>query len=160
TFLTGGILMATAEVLKPKDRTAKTAATPAAFDLTQYGITVEDIRRNLSPAALYTEAIQSDRKCSIADTGALIAFSGSKTGRSPTDKRVVEHPDSKDEIWWGSVNVPIDEETFETNRERAIDYLNTRSKLYVVDAYAGWDEKYSAKIRVVCTRAYHALFIP
>jgi phosphoenolpyruvate carboxykinase (ATP) len=132
---------------------------PSAFDLTQYGITVEDIRRNLSPAALYTEAIREDLKCDIADTGALIAFSGEKTGRSPKDKRIVEHPDSKDEVWWGSINVPIDIETFDTNRERAIDYLNTRKRLYVVDAFAGWDENYRAKIRVICTRPYHALFM-
>jgi len=132
---------------------------PAAFDLSRYGITVQDIRRNLSPAVLYTEAIQGDVKCTIADTGALIAFSGAKTGRSPTDKRVVDHPASHDEVWWGSVNVPIDEETFETNRERAIDYLNTRQRLYVVDAFAGWDEKNRAKIRVICTRPYHALFM-
>ena len=52
--------MATAEISKPKDRTSKAAATPTAFDLTQYGITVEDVRRNLSPAALYTEGIQGD----------------------------------------------------------------------------------------------------
>jgi phosphoenolpyruvate carboxykinase (ATP) len=130
-----------------------------AFDLTQYGITVQDIRRNLSPAALYTEAIREDAKCDIADTGALIAFSGEKTGRSPKDKRIVEHPDSKDEVWWGSVNVPIDDETFDVNRERAIDYLNTRKRLYVVDAFAGWDENYRARIRVICTRPYHALFM-
>jgi phosphoenolpyruvate carboxykinase (ATP) len=131
----------------------------AAFDLTQYGINVRDIRRNLSPAALYREAIREDAKCDIADTGALIAFSGEKTGRSPTDKRVVEHPDSKDEVWWGKVNVPIDGDTFETNRERAIDYLNTRKRLYVVDAFAGWDPNYRARIRVICTRPYHALFM-
>ena len=130
-----------------------------AVDLTQYGITVQDVRRNLSPAALYTEAIREDPQCDIADTGALVALSGEKTGRSPKDKRVVEHPDSKDEIWWGAVNVPIDNETFETNRERAIDYLNTRERLYVVDAFAGWDEKYRAKIRIICTRPYHALFM-
>jgi phosphoenolpyruvate carboxykinase (ATP) len=129
------------------------------FDLAQYGITVQDVRRNLSPAALYTEAIREDPQCDIADTGALIAFSGEKTGRSPKDKRVVQHPDSKDEIWWGSVNVPIDDETFDVNRERAIDYLNTRQRLYVVDAFAGWDPSYRAKIRVICTRPYHALFM-
>src|SRR5262245_47489632 len=113
----------------------------ASYDLTQYGITVTDVRRNLSPAALYVEAIREDPKCNIADKGALIAFSGEKTGRSPTDKRVVEHPESKDEIWWGSVNVPVDLETFEINLERAVDYLNTRSHLYVIDAFAGWDGK-------------------
>src|SRR5262245_41843792 len=153
----GTNVMAATKTLPPKE--SKQAPPAKAFDLTQYGITVEDIRRNLSPAALYTEAIREDAKCDIADTGALIAFSGEKTGRSPKDKRVVEHPDSKAEVWWGSVNVPIDDETFDVNRERAIDYLNTRQKLYVVDAFAGWDENYRAKIRVICTRPYHALFM-
>lgn len=132
---------------------------PAAFDLTQYGITVADVRRNLSPAALYTEAIREDSKCDIADTGALIAFSGEKTGRSPKDKRVVEHPETKDAVWWGVVNVPIDNDTYETNRERAIDYLNTRTRLYVVDAFAGWDPAHRVTIRVISTRPYHALFM-
>src|SRR5262245_21056795 len=142
-----------------KKARASQSPQPAPFDLSQYGITVSDIQRNLSPAVLYIEAIQGDVKCTIADTGALIAFSGAKTGRSPTDKRVVESSESKDEIWWGSVNVPIDDDTFDTNRERAIDYMNTRSRLFVVDAFAGWDENYRAKIRVICTRAYHALFM-
>ena len=42
---------------------------------------------------------------------------------------------------------------------RAIDYLNTRERLYVIDGYAGWDTTYQLKIRVVCARAYHALFM-
>ncbi|KAI8855268.1 phosphoenolpyruvate carboxykinase-domain-containing protein [Chytridium lagenaria] len=45
------------------------------------------------------------------------------------------------------------------NRERAIDYLNTRSRLYVFDGFAGWDPKYRIKVRVICARAYHALFM-
>jgi phosphoenolpyruvate carboxykinase (ATP) len=142
-----------------KNEKSGAAVQPQAIDLAQYGITVQDIRRNLSPAALYAEAIREDAKCDIADTGALIAFSGEKTGRSPTDKRVVEHGDSKDDVWWCSVNVAIDDQTFEINRERAIDYLNTRKRLYVLDAFAGWDPKYRAKIRVICTRPYHALFM-
>src|SRR5262245_13178760 len=142
-----------------KKARASQSPQPAPFDLSQYGITVSDIQRNLSPAVLYIEAIQGDVKCTIADTGALIAFSGDKTGRSPTDKRVVEHPDSKGEVWWGNVNVPIDGETFDVNRERAIDYLNTRKRLYVVDAFAGWDEANRARIRVICSRPYHALFM-
>ena len=50
-------------------------------------------------------------------------------------------------------------DTFEINRERAIDYLNTRETVYVFDGYAGWDPKYRIKVRVVCARAYHALFM-
>ena len=29
----------------------------------------------------------------------------------------------------------------------------------MVDGYAGWDEKYRIKVRVICARAYHALFM-
>lgn len=31
----------------------------------------------------------------------------------------------------------MDEHTFEINRERAIDYLNTRDNVYVFDGFAG-----------------------
>jgi phosphoenolpyruvate carboxykinase (ATP) len=53
----------------------------------------------------------------------------------------------------------MDEHTFEINRERAIDYLNTRDRVYVFDGFAGWDPKYRIKVRVICARAYHALFM-
>jgi phosphoenolpyruvate carboxykinase (ATP) len=129
------------------------------LDLSCYGITVTDIRRNVSPAGLYVEAIRADPMCNIADSGALIAYSGDKTGRSPSDKRIVDDPLSRQNVWWGNVNVSIAEEVFEINLERAVDYLNTRSHLYVVDAYAGWDEAYRMKIRVICSRPYHALFM-
>lgn len=49
--------------------------------------------------------------------------------------------------------------SFQILEDLAINYFNTRNKLYVVDGYAGWDEDYRIKIRVVCTRAYHALFM-
>merc|ERR1712129_649081 len=39
------------------------------------------------------------------------------------------------------------------------DYLNTRKRLYVFDGFAGWDPKYRYKIRVITSRAYHALFM-
>ena len=45
------------------------------------------------------------------------------------------------------------------NRERAIDYLNTRERIYVVDGYAGWDVAFRVRVRVICVRAYHALFM-
>jgi len=45
------------------------------------------------------------------------------------------------------------------NRERAIDYLNTRNRIYVIDGFAGWDKRYRINVRVVAARAYHALFM-
>ena len=38
-------------------------------------------------------------------------------------------------------------------------YLNTRRKVYVVDGYAGWCPEDRIRIRVMCTRSYHALFM-
>ena len=55
--------------------------------------------------------------------------------------------------------VLISLQVWRINRERAIDYLNTRKRIYVVDGFAGWDERYRIRVRVVCARAYHALFM-
>ena len=129
------------------------------LSLEQYGITVKDVQRNLPPAILYEDAIKGADKASIADSGALVAYSGQKTGRSPKDKHIVRNPASEGDIWWGPVNFPLPEASFMVNRERATDYLNTREKLYVVDAFAGWDPAHRIKVRVVCSRPYHALFM-
>lgn len=131
----------------------------APFSLDSHGVTVKNVLRNASPPRLYEEAIRYERQTSIADSGALIAYSGDKTGRSPQDKRVVKEAPSADDVWWGPVNFPLDSTTFAINRERAIDYLNTCERLYVVDAFAGWDPKHRIKVRVICSRPYHALFM-
>ncbi len=129
------------------------------ISLEQYGIHVKDIRRNVVPAVLYEDAVRDDPTAAIARSGALMITSGVKTGRSPKDKRITNNPESTDDIWWGPINMQIDEHTFEINRERARDYLNTRTQLYVVDGFAGWDPKYQIKVRIICERAYHALFM-
>ena len=135
------------------------SAMHSSFDLSAHGLTVAEVWHNLSPSALYEHAIRFEKDASIAENGALVAYSGSRPGRSPKDKRVVEHPDSKSDIWWGPVNIPCDEHTFQINRQRAIDYLNTRERLYCFDGFAGWDPKYRIKVRVICSRPYHALFM-
>ena len=129
------------------------------FDLGEYGIDVTTVHRNASPAALYQDALRTDSGATLSDSGALIAYSADKTGRSPKDKRVVKHPESAEDVWWGPVNIALEESSFCVNRERAIDYLNTRPELYCVDAFAGWDPDYRLKVRVICARPYHALFM-
>lgn len=94
------------------------------------------LKRNAPVAELYEDAVRNEGAI-ISATGALINFSGKKTGRSPKDKRIVYEETSKDHIWWGPVNIKMDEHTFEINRERAIDYLNTRDLVYVFDGFAG-----------------------
>jgi phosphoenolpyruvate carboxykinase (ATP) len=129
------------------------------LDLSKHGITVTEVYRNVEAAPLYEEALRTEVGSSISSAGALVALSGKKTGRSPKDKRIVRHPASESDVWWDQVNFAMDEHSFHINRERAKDYLNTRTRLYVVDGFAGWDPHHRIKIRVICSRPYHALFM-
>ena len=128
------------------------------IDLSCYGLHVDDVIHNATPARLYEFAIVN-HDAVIATSGALATRSGDKTGRSPKDKRIVDHPDSTDDIWWGDINMRLTQRSFSINRQRAIDYLNTRDQIFVFDGYAGWDASHQIKIRVIAESAYHALFM-
>ncbi len=95
-----------------------------------------EIVRNAAAPVYYEAALQNEKGSSLTSTGALAVRSGAKTGRSPKDKRVVAEPTSEANVWWGPVNIKMSESSFMVNRERAIDYLNTRDRLFVVDACA------------------------
>ena len=131
---------------------------PLHVDLSVHEISVPVVVRNAPPARLYEDAVTREH-AAIMDSGALAIRSGAKTGRSPKDKHLVRAPESEADVWWGPVNHPIDDHTFLLNRQRAIDYLNTRDQIYVCDGYAGWDPSCRLKVRVLCSRAYHALYM-
>ena len=128
-------------------------------DLSQYGIKTKQVWRNATASKLVQESLKTERGAALTSTGALVALSGEKTGRSPKDKRIVQHPDSQENIWWGEVNTPLSEDSFEENRRKATAFLSTKETLYVMDGFAGWDPKYRIKVRIVCARPYHALFM-
>jgi len=123
------------------------------------GLDVDEIYYNSPPGVLYQQALAHEKGSQIVSSGALAVKSGKKTGRSPLDKRVVWEDESKDDIWWGKVNIALPENSFLTNRERAVDYLNLQKRLYIVDGYGGWDKDYRVPVRVITSRAYHALFM-
>ncbi len=129
-----------------------------AFNLQNFGIQVKEVIRNATPARLYEHAILN-HDAAIASSGALATRSGDKTGRCPKDKRIVESPATAGDIWWGDIYILLTERSFLINRQRARDYLNTRTQIFVTDGYAGWDPRYRLKIRVICSSAYHALFM-
>ena len=143
----------------------------------------KNILLNLSTSKLYKIAI-NDEDLQLSSTGALLAYSGEKTGRSPKDKRIVLDENTKD-IWWQSEdnfhgkgseidpeplakifvlqksegNMPMDPELFKFYKECIVELFETVDRLFVVDAYSGWDTNYRIKIRVYCTCSYHALFM-
>ena len=134
----------------------------APFNLLDNRIHVAEIRRNPPPARLYEWAVMEEglpRRSAISAQGALMAYSGAKTGRSPLDKRIVKEPASESDVWWGSVNIPLTEASFDKNLNLAVGFLNSRSALYVIDGFAGWREEERIRVRVICASAYHALFM-
>jgi len=111
-------------------------------------IKTAEVLRNAPPALLYEHAVAREG-AAILSSGALATFSGVKTGRSPTDKRIVDNPASSADVWWGSVNIPASDESFMACRRQALDFLEARPTVYVVDGYAGWDSTYKIKVRVI-----------
>ena len=47
-----------------------------------------------------TETKVYETGTAITDSGALTAYSGKKTGRSPLDKRIVKEETSENDIWY------------------------------------------------------------
>ena len=128
-------------------------------DLSNLGIQHSNVHVNLSSDALIQLTLETDKSSVLSDTGALIVYSGEKTGRSPKDKRIVLEDSSKDNINWGDVNQPIDPASFNQAKQQAITFFNTCAELFIVDGYAVWDKKNTIKVRIICTKAYHALFM-
>lgn len=57
-------------------------------------------------AALYEDALVYETGTAITSSGALTAYSGTKTGRSPLDKRIVKEPSSENDIWYVDTDIP------------------------------------------------------
>ncbi|KAJ3010966.1 hypothetical protein HKX48_007093 [Thoreauomyces humboldtii] len=140
-------------------RSMSSASGDITKSLKNAGITLSAIKRNPSIDACYADATANEKGSIVTSSGALSALSGAKTGRSPTDKRIVDEPAHSKNIWWGPVNIKLPKESFEKNRKKAVEFLNSKEQLYIVDGYAGADPKYQLKIRIICSRAYHALFM-
>ncbi|MEO5667437.1 MAG: phosphoenolpyruvate carboxykinase (ATP) [Bdellovibrionota bacterium] len=125
-------------------------------------IHAKTIHRNPSVASLYERAIKENsatKPCAVSSVGALISYSGAKTGRSPLDKRIVREEQTEKDIWWGKVNIPLSESSFETNLDVAVNFLNSKEEIYVIDGFAGCRLRERIKVRILCARPYHALFM-
>jgi phosphoenolpyruvate carboxykinase (ATP) len=112
---------------------------------------------NLNPPEIYEYALQLS-EAHLTRHGALRVLTGQYTGRSPKDKFFVEEPSSRDKIWWGAVNQPVDQALFDHMLERARFHLEQQQHLFVQDLFVGTDPKYRMPIRVVSEAAYHAIF--
>ena len=105
--------------------------------MSDVGLDVDELYYNSPAGVLYEQALLHEKGSAIVSSGALAVKSGKKTGRSPLDKRIVFEESTADDVWWGKVNVKLGIKSFLTNRERAVDYLNPRKRLYIVGGFGG-----------------------
>lgn len=117
---------------------------------------LEQARWNLEPPALYEEAIRRN-EARLAHSGALVAYTGRHTGRSPQDKFIVREPSSAERVWWGPVNAPISPERFEHLYELICKHLKAQ-KVFVQDLEVCAAPRYRTPIRVITEYAWHSLF--
>jgi len=99
------------------------------------------------------------KKTTVSSTGALVAYSHKGTGRIPSCKRIVDESYSRSDIWWGKINMRLPEKSFRIQKRTAVDYINNQPIMFVIDGYGGWHPTNRYKVRIFCTRPYHALFM-
>lgn len=122
------------------------------FDLSR----ASKLHRNLPIAELAEHAVLRGEG-RFASNGALVALSGRFTGRTPGDKYIVREPSVEEDIWWDA-NQDFPPDRFDALKQRVNEYLQGK-ELYVVDAFAGADPRYRINVRVICEKAWHAMFI-
>ena len=93
----------------------------------------------LTTTQLYNKILDNNEG-ELTELGAINALTGQYTGRSPKDKFIVNEPSYRDTIDWGSINQPIEEDTFLRLYDKVLDYLDQKDELYVFNGYAGSDE--------------------
>lgn len=113
-------------------------------------------RYELSSTALAEIAVQR-HEARLAHNGALVVATGSRTGRSPTDRFIVKEPATQDKIAWGSINQPISPTAFEALWQRVESYLDAQDA-FVAELHVGAHQKLYQPIEVMTELAWHGMF--
>jgi phosphoenolpyruvate carboxykinase (ATP) len=117
------------------------------ISLDNLGIKGATIRYQLTSDELHDTTIEKKQGVN-SSSGALAVETGEFTGRSPMDRFIVKEDITKDEIWWGDINIPFDSDKFDKLYNKVTDYLSNK-EVFVRDSYACADENYKLNIRVV-----------
>lgn len=139
------------------------------LDLAKYGITdVKEVVHNPSYEQLHkdetAEGLVGYEKGVVTELGAINVMTGIYTGRSPKDKFFVVDDVSKDTVWWTNEeykndNKPLSEASWKILKDKAIDELSHKDRLYVVDAFCGANKNTRLKVRFVMEVAWQAHFV-
>lgn len=99
----------------------------------------------------------SNEGAALCDNGALVVKTGSRTGRSPRDRFIVQDEKTQGSVAWGSVNKPFSAEKFDILWNKAERYLH--KNCYQADMQVGADADFGVNVNVRTEKAWHNLFL-
>jgi len=115
-----------------------------------------NIHYQLDPKKLQQIAVEKENGKETAN-GVLVVNTGEFTGRSPKDRFIVKDEITKEEVWWGDINIPFTPEKFDALYDKVVSYLSEK-EIYVRDSYAGAADDYRLNIRIINEYAWGNIF--
>lgn len=94
----------------------------------------------------------------LTPQGALVVYSGKFTGRAAEDKYIVFTEKTEKTIDWNNSVHKMTSSTFLQLKEKVIEFLNTKEKIYYSHRNAGAIEKYSLSVELYTNSPHHSLF--
>ncbi len=137
----------------------------AKLDLSKYGINGNiAVVHNPTYEQLYQAemdpANQGFEQGELTKTGAVAVKTGIFTGRSPKDRYIVKDATTENTIWWdGTINKPVNTDTWNHCKALSLKQLNTSKQLYVVDTFCGTNADTRMKVRFIVEVAWQAHFV-
>ena len=95
------------------------------ISLVSLGIKDATVHYQLSSDELHAETLQKKQGVE-SSLGAIAVNTGEFTGRSPMDRFIVKDDIIKDKIWWSKINLPFEEDKFDTLYDKVVNYLSNK----------------------------------
>ncbi len=93
----------------------------------------------------------------LTASGSLAIKTGKFTGRSPKDRFIVKDQITNNQVDWGDINQPIDENSFHKLKNDVLKYLEGKT-IFKRYAFAGALKKYRLSLEVVTEHSWSNLF--
>lgn len=113
---------------------------------------------NLDSDQLTKAALLNQENATLTKNGALVAYTGERTGRSPKDRFIVKDEITADTVDWGVVNQPMEPKIFDQLWQKTIAYLANKDT-YQSELQVGEHPAHYLPIRTVTELAWHQLFV-